>query len=107
MSDRKFLAAVGIALVLLCSCSSDRWAEVQSDTDWDGYFDNRSVAGSGNREISMPSEGRMAAVVQKMTDEGTLSVRLVEEGWLFWPEKTTDWITTSAPYGVVDVWMDP
>ncbi len=98
------IGLVGIPAMTLLGCSEDRWAEVRSDTDWSGYFDDHSVEGAGDRDVDLRGdEFSSGAVVQKLTREGVLRVRLVEEGWMFWPDQATDWTETSADFGVVHV----
>lgn len=96
--------ALTLACLLLCSCSTDRWAEVRSDTDWSGYFDDHSVDGSGDRDIPLDEDRSPSCVViQKQTAAGTLRVRLVEEGFGPWGDNATGWASTTAEYGVCHV----
>lgn len=97
-----------IVALLLTGCSAqDRWAEIESDTDWSGYFENRSVDGSGSRRVDLPQEGDIVCVVvQKETEEGYLRVRIVKEGTFLAPPQETEWAETRAAYGVVDRCLD-
>ena len=91
-----------VIAILLMSCSVDYKAEVQSNTSWSGAFGNRSVDGSGNQTVDLPDEHPQCIVVQKDTEQGFLRVRVAAEGggWLFSPEDS-DWVETTAAFGVV------
>ena len=98
-------AAIVLTLVMLlfCGCGVDYKAEVQSNTKWSGAFGNRTVDGSGNRTIDLPDDHPQCCVVQKQTEDGYLKVRVVGEGgWILGPGDS-DWVETTADYGVVSV----
>ncbi len=93
----------GALLFLSFGCSVDYKADVQSNTQWTGAFGDRSVDGSGNKIVDLPDEHPQCCVVQKETENGYLRVRvLAEGGGLFGPEDS-DWVETTADYGVVTV----
>ena len=97
-----------ILALLLAGCSSpERWAEVESDTSWSGYFENRSVDGHGDQRIDLPESGEVVcAVVQKDTEDGYLRLRLCEQGVMLTPKLETEWARTTAAYGIVDRCLD-
>lgn len=92
----KFLpkAVLAGALVLsLLGCSTK--FEVESNTTWQGYVKDHSVAGSGASTFSAHKGD--VATFQKQTEYGQLKARC--KGW----NGDGRWVETTAPYGVVTV----
>ena len=99
-----------LPLILIClsslffiSCSADYKAEVQSNTSWSGAFGNRTVDGTGNRTIDIPDDPPQCCVVQKETEQGFLKVRIVAKGGGIFGPDDSEWVETTAAYGVVTV----
>ncbi len=80
---------------------TDYKAKITSDTSWSGSFGGSTVDGSGNQTIDLPDDEIVCIVVQKETEQGTLSAEIIDEGFLSFggSEKKT----TTAKYGVVSV----
>ncbi|MBD3220351.1 hypothetical protein GF314_03835 [bacterium] len=89
------------AAVLLTGCSVDYKAEVDSDTTWSGAFGNRTVDGSGKTTVDLPDDDPVCCTVQKMTESGRLRVRVVADGGGILGPSDSDWVETTASYGVV------
>jgi len=75
------------------------YIEIESNTSWMGSIggdgSSRSIDGSGSDTWKMTGYTIVSAVIQKETDYGYLTVRILEDG------KVVDSQTTTAPYGVV------
>lgn len=101
--SKRFLSPILLAgvLLLLAGCSVDYKAEVESDTTWSGAFGDRSVDGSGAETVDLPDEHPQCCVVQKDTEGGYLKVRVVAEGGGWFGPGDSDWVETTASYGVV------
>ena len=91
-----------VCLVLafgLLACT-DYQAEVESDTSWSGAFGDRTVDGTGNQVVDLPDDWPQCVVVQKQTIHGFLRVRVIGGGGILGPGDS-DWVETTAEYGVV------
>ena len=91
------------AIILLMGCSPEYKAEIESTTSWSGAFGDRTVDGSGNQTVSLPGEHPQCCVVQKGTESGSLKVRVIAEGGGIFGPGDSDWVETTAAYGVVSV----
>lgn len=98
----KFIYALLVlsGICVLCGCSIDYKAEVESNTSWSGSFGGRTVDGTGNRTIDLPDEHPQCCVVQKDTESGYLKVRVVADGGGIFGPSDSDWVETTAAYGV-------
>lgn len=72
----------------------DLKAEVESNTSWSRFFENRTVDGSGNQTVDLPDVDIACCTVQKQTEEGRLKVSVVPGG---------ESAESTAAYGVVTV----
>jgi hypothetical protein len=113
MSATRFplaLVAVMVGSIALAGCGQDLKAKVESNTSWSGAFGNRSVDGSGSKTVDLPDDRPQCAVVQKSTQGGSLTVRIICENTglaaMFGAEDEEDSATTTAAYGVVSVCSD-
>ena len=52
-----------------------RFAVITSNTEWSGFFWNRTVAGTGDMAIEMPQRGTACCNVQKETVGGSLTLQ--------------------------------
>lgn len=93
------------ALVVAASCTTRYEAVIESDTEWSGFFGNRTVSGVGNATVRLEDDDRdQCCIVDKETEGGFLRIRLVEdEGW--WDEES-DWVETVAEFGTVFVCVE-
>jgi hypothetical protein len=93
----KYILLILMMLIIGCDDQdedSGPWiAHVESNTSWSGSFNNATVAGSGNRTITLSSNDIDCCCVQKQTVNGSLHV-WIEDG---------ESGTTTAPYGMVCV----
>ncbi|MBT4851326.1 MAG: hypothetical protein HON37_04565 [Candidatus Marinimicrobia bacterium] len=94
-----------IFLILVFLGCTDYKAEIESDTSWSGSFGNRTVDGSGDKTIDIPDDNIVCCVAQKSTTGGFLKIRIVDDGAILFGTKT-DWVKTTAEYGVVSVCND-
>jgi hypothetical protein len=107
MRSKISLLTVAIMVVVFSAgCSVEYKAEVESDTSWSGAFGNRSVDGRGNDRISLGKDHPVCCVVQKETASGFLKVRVKAEGGGLFGPGDSDWVETTAQYGVVSVCSD-
>ena len=100
-SSLKVLISVFALVIVLSGCSIDYKAEVESNTSWSGSFGGRTVDGTGNKTIDVPDEHPQCCVVQKDGESGFLKVRVVAEGGGIFSPSDSDWVETTAAYGVV------
>lgn len=97
-------AAGFVGLIPLAACTPDIVAEVESSTSWSGAFGDRTVDGQGNASVDLPDDPPQCVVVQKQTSAGSLSVRVVVSGgFLTAGASGSEWVTTTAAFGVVSV----
>jgi|GEM_PF-1684347 len=72
---------------------------IESDTEWSGFIDNRTVDGTGNRDLQVQAYGDRCYSLQKTTAEGYLRLSLVDsDGKILVQENET-----TARYGSVMV----
>ena len=104
---RTYRLVAVVAALCMAGCGGDLVVEVESNTSWSGYFHNRSVDGSGDETVDVPEESIVCATVQKGTEGGTLTVRMVRRDvGIFQTDNEEDSASTSAAYGVVSVCSD-
>ncbi len=102
LSVKKLIVLI-LLLAYIVSCSVDYRAEVESNTSWSGAFGNKTVDGSGNNTIDLKDEHPVCCCVQKETKEGYLRVRIAADGGGIFGTDDSDWVETTAEYGVVTV----
>lgn len=77
------------------------YIEIESNTSWMGVIGGdgsmRSINGYGSQTWKLTGYRVVSAVIQKQTEEGYLTVRILKDG------KVVDKQTTTAPYGIVSV----
>ncbi len=104
---RVALVAALVCMTALCGCGEDLYVEIESSTSWSGAFGNRTVDGSGDDRVDVSDDRPVCAVVQKQTEGGSLTARMICENKglyaLFGAEDEEDSATTTAAYGVVSV----
>lgn len=97
------IIAIVVGMLSVAGCSVEYKAEVQSTTSWSGAFGGRTVDGSGNDVVNLGHDSPVCCVVQKQTQNGNLRVRVVTEGGGIFGPGDSDWVETTASYGVVSV----
>ena len=83
------------------SSTATFYIEIESDTSWMGSIggdgSSRSIDGHGSQTWKLTGYTVVSAVIQKTTEYGYLTVRILKDG------KIVDSQTTTAAYGVVTV----
>jgi len=90
---------IPLALITLTGCTNRYKAKVESNTKWSGYFDNRTVDGTGNATVDIGEGDIKCVAVQKMTELGYLNVSIIHE--TTFGESELNKTGTSAAYGLV------
>jgi len=99
----KTLLSVLSVMLLIAGCTSDYKVKIESNTSWSGSFGGTTIDGSNNQTIDIPDEDIVCVVVQKQTQNGFLTVKMVDEGNNIFAPEDVDQKTTTAAYGVVTV----
>jgi len=111
MKKVEALAALAAMSLLLAGCADDWKVEIDSNTSWHGEVGGRTlngglsaktISGEGDDTFDLPDGDRVCCVVEKLTEEGYLKVKIVNKGgWLLSGDGEAD--ETKAPYGSVTV----
>lgn len=111
MKQLKAFAALASLSLLLAGCADDWKVEIDSNTSWrgevggqtlNGGLSTKTISGEGDETFDLPDGAHVCCVVQKLTDEGFLKVKIVNKGgWLLSGDGEED--ETEAPYGTVTV----
>jgi len=96
------MALCGLA-VLLCGCSVDYQAHVESNTEWTGYFNGEKYDGKGNAVIDL-GDGRCCTI--SMLEDGRrafVRIRVEANGGGVFNPGDTAWIEAHSRYTTLNV----
>ena len=99
MKGLRGLFATAPVIFMALGCQPDIYAEVESTTAWKAYLDGYAIEASGDFVIDLPDSQEVCITVQKLTEPGSLTVRVVRRAIV--NPGVQDEKTTTEPYGMV------